>query len=98
MTLPCHFVYPYEANVTIEWLCLVIQDDGRSRVAGTAHNRALSHDGGSMWLFLLRNEKLHEVRLGGATRGKLRIPDGKGGEWIVFIFKGPKVVAPTSVD
>jgi hypothetical protein len=51
-----------------------------------------------MWLFLLRNEKLHEVRLGGATRGKLRIPDGKGGEWIVFIFKGLKVVAPTSVD
>jgi hypothetical protein len=40
-SLPCHLVYPYEANVMIVWLCLVILDDGRSRVAGTAHDRTL---------------------------------------------------------
>jgi hypothetical protein len=29
-----------------------------------------------------------------ATRGKCRIPDGKGGEWNVFMFGAPKVAAP----
>jgi hypothetical protein len=33
-----------------------------------------------------------------ATRGKWRIPDGKGGEWCVFMFGAPKVVAPACVD
>jgi hypothetical protein len=37
-----------KARVTIVWLCLVIQDFGRSRVAGTAYDRAPSHNGGSM--------------------------------------------------
>jgi hypothetical protein len=32
------------------------------------------------------------------TRGKWRIPDGKGGEWNVFIFRAPKVVALAGVD
>jgi len=34
------------------------------------------------------------LRPGGATRGKWRIPDGKGGEWNVVMFGAPKVVAP----
>jgi hypothetical protein len=34
---------------TIVWLCLIIKDDGRSRVARTTCDRAPSHDGGSMW-------------------------------------------------
>ena len=38
------------------------------------------------------------LRPGGATRGKWRIPDGKGGEWNVFMFGAPKVVAPACVD
>jgi hypothetical protein len=39
-----------------------------------------------------------KLRQGGATRGKWRIPDGKGGEWCVFMFRAPKVVAPARVD
>jgi hypothetical protein len=35
---------------------------------------------------------------GGAIRGKWRILDGKGGEWCVFIFGAPKVIAPACVD
>jgi hypothetical protein len=31
----------------------------------------------------------------GATRGKWRIPDGKVGEWTVFMFRALKVLAPT---
>jgi hypothetical protein len=34
------------------------------------------------------------LRQGGATRGKWRIPDEKGGEWCVFMFGAPKVVDP----
>jgi hypothetical protein len=34
------------------------------------------------------------MRPGGAIRGKWRILDGKGGEWCVFIFGAPKVIAP----
>jgi hypothetical protein len=40
------------------------QDDGRSRVVGTTHNRAPSHDGGSVVGFLLMNGKLHETDTG----------------------------------
>jgi hypothetical protein len=67
MTLPCHLVYPCEANITIEWLYLVMHDYDRSQVVGIAHDRAPSHDGGPMWLFLLGNRKLHESETG---RGK----------------------------
>jgi hypothetical protein len=34
------------------------------------------------------------MRSGGAIRGKWRIPDGKVGEWSVFMFEAPKVVGP----
>jgi hypothetical protein len=34
------------------------QDDGRSRVAGTARDRAPSHDGGSMVGLFLMNGRL----------------------------------------
>jgi hypothetical protein len=44
-----------KAKVTIEWLCLVIQGNGRSRVVGTTRDRAPSRDGGSMIGFLLKN-------------------------------------------
>jgi uncharacterized protein YndB with AHSA1/START domain len=44
---------------------------------------------------LLTIRKLIELRPGGATRGKWRISDGKGGEWNVFMFRALKVVAPT---
>jgi hypothetical protein len=40
------------------------QDDGRRRVAGTARNRAPSHDGGSMIDFLLKNGKSPESETG----------------------------------
>jgi ribonuclease HI len=36
------------------------------------------------------------MRPDGATRGKWTIPDGKGGEWCVFMFRAPKVVAPAT--
>jgi hypothetical protein len=62
-----------------------------------AHDRAPSRDGGYMW-FLLSSRSWHNLRPGGATRGKWRIPDGKGGEWYVFMFRAPKVVAPTCVN
>jgi hypothetical protein len=38
------------------------------------------------------------MRLGGATRGKWRISDGKVRERFVVMFRTPKVVAPTNVD
>jgi hypothetical protein len=41
-----------------------------------AHDRAPSHDGGSMWLKLVIGYWLY-VRLGRATRGKSEILDGK---------------------
>jgi hypothetical protein len=49
-------------------------------------------------LFLLEIGLWHELRLGGATRGKWRISDGKGGEWNIFMFGAPKMVAPDCVD
>jgi hypothetical protein len=66
-----------KAKVVIEWLCLVIQDNDRSRVVETARNRAPSHDCGSTWLSFLMNGKWYEYETGWATRGKWRIPNGK---------------------
>jgi hypothetical protein len=43
-----------KAKVMIVCLCLVIQDNGRSRVVGITRN------GGSMWLFLLAIGLWHE--------------------------------------
>jgi hypothetical protein len=44
-----------------------------------SHSRyAPSHDGGSMWNVLAMGSFCLHARLGGATRGKWRIPDGKG--------------------
>jgi hypothetical protein len=64
----------------------------------TACDRAPSHDSGSMWLSLLKNRKSLELRQGRATRTTWRIPDGKGGEWNVFMFEALKVVAPACVN
>jgi hypothetical protein len=42
-----------------------------------SHSRyAPSHDGGSMWNVLAMGSFCLYARLGGATRGKWRIPDG----------------------
>jgi hypothetical protein len=38
------------------------------------------------------------MRPDGRTREKWRIPDGKDGEWIVFMFEAPKVVVIACVD
>jgi hypothetical protein len=38
------------------------------------------------------------LRQGRAIRRKWRIPDEKGGEWNVFMFRAPKVVAPVCID
>jgi hypothetical protein len=38
------------------------------------------------------------MRPDGTIRGKWRIPNGKDGEWIVFMLEAPKVVAITCVD
>jgi hypothetical protein len=51
-----------------------------------------------MWLSLLKNRKSLELRQGRATRTNWRIPDGKGGEWNVFMFEALKVVAPACVN
>jgi hypothetical protein len=51
-----------------------------------------------MWLCLLVNGKLLELRLGGATRGKWRIPGWKVGEMSVFMFGAPKLIAHACVD
>jgi hypothetical protein len=40
-----------------------IQDDGRSRVVGTARDRAPPYDGGSMVRFFLMIRKLHETEI-----------------------------------
>jgi hypothetical protein len=59
---------------------------------------APSHDGGSLWIRFLAFGMWHELRPGRATRGKSRIPDGKVGEWIVFMFRALKVVVPAYVN
>jgi hypothetical protein len=51
-----------------------------------------------MWFISSAFRIWHNVRLGGATRGKWRIPNGKVGERFVVIFGAPKVVAPARVD
>jgi hypothetical protein len=51
-----------------------------------------------MWLYLLVNGKLLELRPSRATRGKWRISDEKVSEWSIFMFGAPQVVAPTFVD
>jgi hypothetical protein len=48
-----------------------------------------------MWLHLLTIGKLLELSLGGATRGKWRIPDGKVSEWNLFMFRALMMIAPT---
>jgi hypothetical protein len=85
ITTPFHVTLftPMKANVMIVWLCLVIQDDGRSRVAGTAHNRAPSHDGGSIWLCLIMIRKSFELRPSGATRGKVENTEWEG-RWVEY--------------
>jgi hypothetical protein len=45
---------PMKTRVLIVWLCLVIQDFGRSRVSETACDRVTYHGGGSMIGFLLK--------------------------------------------
>jgi len=59
----------------------------------TTRDRALSSDGGPMWFMVFAFEMCHNMRPGGATRGKWRIPDGKVGERSVVMFGAPKVVA-----
>jgi hypothetical protein len=39
-----------------------------------------------------------KLRQGEAVRGKWTIPDGKGSEWYVFMFRALKVVAPARVN
>jgi hypothetical protein len=48
--------------------------------------------------FFQGTESHLKLRSGGATRGKWRILDGKGGEWCVFMFEDPKVVASARVN
>jgi hypothetical protein len=42
----------------------------------------------------LTSDRWFNMRLGGATWGKWRIPDGKVEERSVAMFRAPKVVAP----
>jgi hypothetical protein len=51
-----------------------------------------------MWFKWNDRNCCHNLRLGGAIRGKWRIPDGKVGERSVVMFGALKVVAPTYVD
>jgi hypothetical protein len=55
-------------------LCRLSVEDEWSE---TAFDRAPSHDGGYMWLFLLVNGKSLELRPGRVISGKWRIPDAK---------------------
>jgi hypothetical protein len=64
----------------------------------TTHDRALSIDGGTMWFTAFAFGLWHNLRLGGATRRKWRLPDGRVSEWAVFMFGVLKVVAPTYVN
>jgi hypothetical protein len=61
-------------------------------------DRALSIDGGPMWFTTFSFRLWHNLRPGGAIRRKWRLPDGRVGEWYVFMFRAPKVVAPAYVD
>jgi hypothetical protein len=44
----------------------------------TTCKRALSIDGGPIWFMIFTFRMWHNFRPGGVTRGKWRIPDGKG--------------------
>jgi hypothetical protein len=50
-----------------------------------------------MWFMSFTSGMWHNMRLGGATRGKCRIPDMKVRERSIFMFEAPKVIAPTCV-
>jgi hypothetical protein len=54
-----------------------------------AHDRAPSHTSGSMW-FMLAISLWPYVRPGEATRGKWRIPDGKGESGMFSCLEVPK--------
>jgi hypothetical protein len=51
-----------------------------------------------MWICLLVNRKLLELRSGGANRGTWGIIFGKVGERSVLIFRALKVVAPACLN
>jgi hypothetical protein len=51
-----------------------------------------------MWFMTFAFEMWHNLRLGRPTREKWRISDGKVGEWSVFMFGAPKVVAAACVN
>jgi hypothetical protein len=61
-----------------------------------------------LWLFIpwfmigmfenRNSDRWFNMRLGGATRGMWRIPDGKVREGSVVMFEAQKVVAPVCVD
>jgi hypothetical protein len=51
-----------------------------------------------MWFTTFSFRLWHNLRPGGAIRRKWRLPDGRVGEWYVFMFRAPKVVAPAYVD
>jgi hypothetical protein len=74
--------------------CLVGRISVEDEWSENTRDRVLSSDGGSMWYKLLVFEFVTNMRPGGATRGKWRIPDGKDGERSVVMFGAPKVVAP----
>jgi hypothetical protein len=51
-----------------------------------------------MWIMLAMGSCWIYSRLGRATRGKWRIPDGKGESVMDHKFRAPVVVVPTYVD
>jgi hypothetical protein len=75
-------------------LCLVDRISIEDEWSKTTRDKALSFDGGPMWYKLLAFKFVANMRPGGATRGKWRIPDGKVGERSVVMFGAPKMVAP----
>jgi hypothetical protein len=62
----------------IKWLCLVNRPSVDVEWLIAAHDRAPSHDGGSMCFYVSDQISWVYVRPCGATREKWRIPDGKG--------------------
>jgi hypothetical protein len=51
-----------------------------------------------MWCISFASRMWHNMRPGGTTREKWRIPDRKVGEMSVFMIEAPKVVAHAFVD
>jgi hypothetical protein len=73
-------------------LCLVGRISVEDEWSKTTHDRALSSDGGPMWYKLLVFVFVANMRLGKATRGKRRIPDGKVGErWRSFSSRAKRM-------